>query len=713
MCGIFGYLNYLVKRDRRFIADILINGLHRLEYRGYDSSGIAFDGDEYLGQSDDPSSKAKRACILVRQKGKVEELEHATKSLENINWDAEFTVHVGIAHTRWATHGEPSAVNSHPQRSDEQNQFVCVHNGIITNYKDIKQYLTNKGYKFESETDTEVVVKLVKYLYDKHKNEKITFQKLIEMACSQLEGAFALLFKSTHFPGELCATRRGSPMVIGVKCADQLAANHIPVMFSKDLFNHQNTKDSRNDVHLSETTSSNLRGVFSPPLMITDPTTSELSVTGNDRSIEYYFASDASAIIEHTNQVIFMEDDDLAVVNNGALTIHRTQHGEVSGQSVIREIHELKIELQQIMKGNYKYFMQKEIYEQPESVVNTMRGRVNFNTRKVVLGGIKDYISEIRRCRRLILIACGTSYHSAVATRQLLEELTELPVMVELASDFLDRNTPVFRDDVCIFISQSGETADTILALRYCKQRGALIVGFTNTVGSSISRESHCGVHINAGPEIGVASTKAYTSQFLALVLFGLVLSEDSISKEPRRRAIIDGLQQLPDLIKKVLQCDKKIREYAEALYKESSLLVMGRGFNFATCLEGALKVKELTYMHSEGILAGELKHGPLAMVDDNMPIVMIIMDDPVKTKCMNAYSQVQARGGQPVLICNDDDEELIKLANRNITVPRTVDCLQGILCVVPMQLLSFHIAVLRGYDVDCPRNLAKSVTVA
>ncbi|CAF3946305.1 unnamed protein product [Rotaria sp. Silwood2] len=706
MCGIFGYLNYLVKRDRRFIADILINGLHRLEYRGYDSSGIAFDGDEIENNDTNQSSKSKRACIVVRQKGKVEELEHAVRSLDTINWDAEFTVHVGIAHTRWATHGEPNAVNSHPQRSDEQNQFVCVHNGIITNYKDIKQYLTNKGYKFESETDTEVVVKLVKYLYDKHKNENISFQKLIEMACSQLEGAFALLFKSTHFPGELCATRRGSPMVIGVKCADQLASNHIPVLFSKDLFNHQNSKDSRNDIHVFETTSANLRGVFSPPLMITDSATSELSVTSNDRSIEYFFASDASAIIEHTNQVIFMEDDDLAVVNNGALTIHRTQHGEVSSQSSVREIHELKIELQQIMKGNYKYFMQKEIFEQPESVVNTMRGRVNFSSKKVVLGGIKDYISEIRRCRRLILIACGTSYHSAVATRQLLEELSELPVMVELASDFLDRNTPVFRDDVC-------ETADTILALRYCKQRGALIVGITNTVGSSISRESHCGVHINAGPEIGVASTKAYTSQFLALVLFGLVLSEDSISKEPRRRAIIDGLQQLPDLIKRVLECDKKIREYAEALYKESSLLVMGRGFNFATCLEAALKLKELTYMHSEGILAGELKHGPLAMVDHAMPIVMIIMDDPVKTKCMNAYSQVQARGGQPVLICNDDDEELVKLVGRHIAVPRTVDCLQGILCVVPMQLLSFHIAVLRGYDVDCPRNLAKSVTVA
>ncbi|CAF3758108.1 unnamed protein product [Adineta steineri] len=694
MCGIFGYLNYLVKRDRRFIADILMNGLHRLEYRGYDSSGIAFDGDNI-----EENNNNKRACIVVRQKGKVEELEHAVKSLENIDWNGEFSIHVGIAHTRWATHGEPSAVNSHPQRSDEQNQFVCVHNGIITNYKDIKQYLINKNYIFESETDTEVVIKLVKYLYDKHKNENIGFQKLIEMACSQLEGAFALLFKSIHYPGQLCATRRGSPMVIGVKCADAFGSNHIPVMFSKDI-----AKNAR--------LSKDLRGVFSPPLLITDQATTDLTVAGNDRSIEYYFASDASAIIEHTNQVIFMEDDDLAVVNNGTLTIHRAQH-EVSGQSTIREIIELKIELQQIMKGNYKYFMQKEIFEQPESVVNTMRGRVNFNTKKVVLGGIKDYINEIRRCRRLILIACGTSYHSAVATRQLLEELSELPVMVELASDFLDRNTPVFRDDVCMFISQSGETADTILALRYCKQRGALILGFTNTVGSSISRESHCGIHINAGPEIGVASTKAYTSQFLALVLFGLVLSEDSISKEARRNDIIDGLQKLPELIKEVLNCDKQIRDFAENLYEKSSLLVMGRGFNFATCLEGALKVKELTYMHSEGILAGELKHGPLAMVDDTMPIVMIIMDDPVKTKCMNAYSQVLARGGQPVLICNDDDEELIKIAPRYITVPRTVDCLQGILCVVPMQLLSFHIAVLRGYDVDCPRNLAKSVTVA
>jgi len=284
--------------------------------------------------------------------------------------------------------------------------------------------------------------------------------------------------------------------------------------------------------------------------------------------------------------------------------------------------------------------------------------------------------------------------------------------MVESASDFLDRSTPVFRDDVCIFISQSGETADTILALRYCKHRGALTVGITNTVGSSISRESHCGIHINAGPEIGVASTKAYTSQYIALVMFGLVLSSDSISKKARCEEIILGLRQLPEQIHQVLQLDNQILEISKELYKEKSLLIMGRGYQFATCLEGALKVKELTYMHSEGILSGELKHGPLAMVDEHMAIIMLIMDDPVKTKCLNAYQQVHARGGMPYIICNEDDSSIAEMGSRLIKVPKTVDCLQGILSVIPLQLLSFHVAVLRGYDVDCPRNLAKSVTV-
>ncbi|CAF0764622.1 unnamed protein product [Brachionus calyciflorus] len=691
MCGIFGYLNYLVPKSRKYIVETLMDGLQRLEYRGYDSAGIAFDGGNEIPLSD----SAKLPCLVVRQKGKVNDLRKAVDCLQGTNWDLEFETHAGIAHTRWATHGEPSAHNSHPQRSDENNEFVVVHNGIINNYKDLKSFLISKGYKFESETDTEVVVKLIKYLYEKHKaqGDKLTFQDLVELVIAQLEGAFSFLFKSIHFPGELAASRRGSPLLIGVKCESQLATNHIPIVFSKGA-------------------EAEFRGGLVQSPMIRPETNSEAEFhpLGANKKIEYFFASDASAVIEHTNQVIFLEDDDVAVVRDGCLTIHRIKRGDVNEPSH-REIHELFLEIQQIMKGNYKYFMQKEIFEQPESVFNTMRGRVNFEKSQVVLGGLKDYIAEIRRCRRLIFIACGTSYHSAVATRQLLEELSELPVMVELASDFLDRNTPVFRDDVCVFISQSGETADTILALRYCKQRGALIVGITNTVGSSISRESHCGIHINAGPEIGVASTKAYTSQFLSLVMFALVMSEDSLSKKQRREEIISALKDLPNQIKKVLELDDTILELSKELYTEKSLLIMGRGFNYATCLEGALKVKELTYMHSEGILAGELKHGPLAMVDPTMPIVMVLMDDPVKLKCLNAYQQVAARGGNPIMICNENDD-VGELTSKTIKIPKTVDCLQGILSVIPMQLLSFHIAVLRGYDVDCPRNLAKSVTV-
>ena len=383
-----------------------------------------------------------------------------------------------------------------------------------------------------------------------------------------------------------------------------------------------------------------------------------------------------------------------------------------NSSALTREIITLKMEIQEIMKGNFEFFMQKEIFEQPESVENSMRGRVNFENFSVTLGGIKEFITEMKRCRRLILIGCGTSYHSAIATIQILEELTELPVMVLLASVFLDRKTPIFRDDVCFFISQSGETADTLQALRYCKQHGALIVGITNTVGSSISRESHCGVHINAGPEIGVASTKAYTSQCVSLVMFALVLSQDRLSMMPRRAEIIKGLQELPEKIKEVLALDNKVLEIAKELHEQKSLLVMGRGYNEATCLEGALKIKELTYMHSEGILAGELKHGPLALVDKKMPVIMIVTRDNVYTKCMNAIQQVTARDGRPIIICEEGDKETASHAFMTFEIPHTVDCLQGILTVIPLQLLAYHIAVLRGCNVDCPRNLAKSVTV-
>ncbi|XP_055690280.1 glutamine--fructose-6-phosphate aminotransferase [isomerizing] 2-like isoform X2 [Lutzomyia longipalpis] len=684
MCGIFAYLNYLTPKTRREVLDLLVTGLKRLEYRGYDSAGIAVD-------STDPSD-----MVLIRRSGKVKVLEDAiAEEFSEDPDEAPRQVHVGIAHTRWATHGEPSERNSHPQRSDEAHGFVVVHNGIMTNYKEIKTFLAKRNYTFESDTDTEIIAKLVHHLWTQHPG--YSFRELVEQAIQQMEGAFALAFKSKHFPGECVATRRGSPLLVGIKTKTRLATDHIPILYGKDA------DGSKHSEHRPHGTARDV------PLMPRTESTSEFMPL-EDKEVEYFFASDASAVIEHTNRVIYLEDDDVAAVKDGALSIHRLR--KCLDDPHAREITTLKMEIQEIMKGNYKYFMQKEIFEQPESVVNTMRGRVNFENETVTLGGIKDYIPEIKRCRRLMLIGCGTSYHSAVATRQLLEELTELPVMVELASDFLDRNTPIFRDDVCFFISQSGETADTLMALRYCKARGALIVGITNTVGSSICRESHCGVHINAGPEIGVASTKAYTSQFISLVMFALVMSEDRLSLQSRRKEIIAGLASLAGHIRRVLELDERVRELATDLYQHKSLLIMGRGYNFATCLEGALKVKELTYMHSEGIMAGELKHGPLALVDDQMPVLMIVMQDPVYEKCMNALMQVQARQGRPILICQEGDEKTMSYASRVLEIPKTVDCLQGILTVIPMQLLSYHIADMLNYNVDCPRNLAKSVTV-
>jgi len=686
MCGIFAYLNYLTPKKREEILELLIRGLERLEYRGYDSAGLAVDS-----KSD--------GIKLVKQPGKVKNLRDETENIKaTLDFEQVLDVHVGIAHTRWATHGVPSQVNTHPHRSNDKNEFVVVHNGIITNYKDVKQFLMQKGHYFESETDTEIIAKLVGHLHSLH--PKLSFRELVEQVIQQLEGAFALCFKSVHFPGEVVTTRRGSPLVVGIKTKKKLATDHIPVLYSKgkdkvDLKDHR--PPSKENLNVGVGTARNEDAEFKP--------------LGEDKEVEYFFASDASAIIEHTDRVIYLLDEDVASVDKeGVLRIHRLSQN--LDDPLNREITTLKMEIQQIMKGDFSSFMQKEIFEQPESVFNTMRGRINFDSETVVLGGLKEYINEIRRCRRLLLIACGTSYHSTIATRQLLEELTELPVMVDLASDFLDRSTPIFRDDVCFFISQSGETADTLMALRYCKQKGALIVGITNTVGSSICRESHCGVHINAGPEIGVASTKAYTSQMISLIMFALMVSEDRISAQPRRAEIIQGLKKLPEHIKEVLKLDDKIQEISKKIFDKKSLLVLGRGYNYATCLEGALKVKEITYMHSEGIMAGELKHGPLALVDKGMPIIMICIRDGVFTKCMNALQQVTAREGRPILICNKDDMEPQKFASLVFEVPKTVDCLSGLLTVIPLQMLSYHVAVLKGCNVDCPRNLAKSVTV-
>uniref|UniRef100_A0A7N8WVA6 glutamine--fructose-6-phosphate transaminase (isomerizing) n=1 Tax=Mastacembelus armatus TaxID=205130 RepID=A0A7N8WVA6_9TELE len=643
LIGIFAYLNYRVPRTRKEIFETLVKGLQRLEYRGYDSAGIAVDGP-----SKNTDINSNNIC-LIKKKGKVKALDEELYKKDSLDLDEKLCTHIGLAHTRWATHGEPSALNSHPHRSDKHNEFVVIHNGIITNYKELKKYLITKGYDFESETDTEVIPKLIKYVYDNRESD-ITFSTLVERVIQQLEGAFALVFKSRHFPGEAVSTRRGSPLLIGVRSEHELSTEHIPVQYKN--------------------------GELCPSLH----NSSDCSNTmGDDKAVEYYFASDASAIIEHTNKVLYLEDDDIAVVTGGELSIHRMSRQ--AGEDPVRAIQTLQMELQQIMKGNFDAFMQKEIFEQPESVVNTMRGRICFDS------NTGDH--------------SGFSYGTCRLTRQILEELTELPVMVELASDFLDRNTPIFRDDVTFFISQSGETADTLMALRYCKDHGALTVGITNTVGSTICRETVCGVHINAGPEIGVASTKAYTSQFVSLIMFGLMMSEDRLSLQNRRLEIINGLRMLPDQIKTVLSLDEKIKAIASELYQQRSLLVMGRGYNYATCLEGALKIKEITYMHSEGILAGELKHGPLALIDKHMPVIMVIMRDACYIKCQNALQQVTARSGRPIILCCQDDPEVTKNAYQTIELPHAVDCLQGILTVIPLQLLSFHLAVLRGYDVS------------
>ncbi|KAI9355731.1 hypothetical protein DFJ73DRAFT_623480 [Zopfochytrium polystomum] len=689
MCGIFAYLNFLIEKDRQFIVDTLVKGLSRLEYRGYDSAGIAIDGD------------SEGDVIICKQVGKVEALRKRIADLK-IDFGKTFVSHGGMAHTRWATHGQPSERNSHPHRSDPKNEFTVVHNGIITNYKELRLVLEKKGYVFESDTDTECIAKLAKYLYDSQKgNKSLTFTALTKAVIKELEGAFAMCLKSTHFPHEMVATRRGSPLIIGVKAVKNLKVDFVDVEFGGA---------EQIEKHAEE--EANLLSPIDPahPKIRRSQSRAFLSEDGLPQAIEFFCASDPSAIVEHTKRVLYLEDDDIAHINQGELHIHRLKRED--GISSIRTIQTLEMEMAEIMKGSFDHFMQKEIYEQPESVVNTMRGRVNFDEHKVSLGGLRAYLATIRRCRRIVFTACGTSYHSCLATRAIFEELTEIPVSTELASDFLDRRTPIFRDDVCVFISQSGETADTILALRYCLERGALCVGVTNTVGSTISRETHCGVHINAGPEIGVASTKAYTSQFIALVLMALQLSEDRISLTERRQNIINELYELPRYIRETLALDKELQQLAkDVLAKEKSLLIMGRGYQNATCLEGALKIKEVSYMHSEGILAGELKHGPLALIDENMPVILIMTKDSLYPKVQSALQQVAARKGHPIIICNNGDTN-ISDAYRTIRVPQVIDCLQGIITIIPLQLLSYHLACLHGVDVDFPRNLAKSVTV-
>jgi len=570
-------------QDRKEVCDILCNGLARQEYRGYDSAGIGIDGD------------APGEVFYFKEVGKVAGLRQRIATA-NVDTSKVFNSQVSIAHTRWATHGPPSVVNCHPLRSDPTNDFIVVHNGIVTNAAALRLVLQNRGYKFESETDTEAVAILTKYVYDSHPDKRITFTELIKAVLKELEGSFAFVFKSKHYPDQVVVARRGSPLLVGVKTDKKLKVDFVDVEFAgqetdqkivdpRELSTRSRSSDPSGFLTWLSVPPSTSGGLLAPPIVnpkiMRTQSRAFMSEDGLPQPIEFFVASDASAIVEHTKRVLYLEDDDIAHIAEGELHIHRLRRGEDGNQTPsTRSLETLEIEIAEIMKGKFDHFMQKEIYEQPESVVNTMRGRVNFDNNKITLGGLRAYLPIIRRGRRIVFSACGTSYHSCIASRAIFEELTEIPVSVELASDFLDRKTPIFRDDVCVFVSQSGETADTILALRYCQERGALCVGVVNTVGSTISRETHCGVHINAGPEVGVASTKAYTSQYIALLMMALQLSEDRISFTERRNQIIAGLHALPGQIRSVLDGDKALKEMAEGVLANStSLLLMGRGY--------------------------------------------------------------------------------------------------------------------------------------
>jgi glucosamine--fructose-6-phosphate aminotransferase (isomerizing) len=753
MCGIFAYLNCGVPKTKKEIVEKLLVGLKRLEYRGYDSAGFAMDDNDF--EEEGGEGKRKKKVIVCREVGKIANLEalarkelfgeddddvknKATKS-NSSNGKKSSSIKpldfcASIAHTRWATHGPPNKINTHPHTSDSvENEFVVVHNGIITNHAPLRAMLERRGMKFETDTDTEVIPKLCKFLSDKFEEsgeKDVTFRQLAMEVTRQLQGAYALVFKSTKYPGELVAAKRGSPLLMGI--SDDSGEVSCIIDGSLSDGGDEDKKAGGNKKRKS----------MAGGAIVVDPVTKSSSSTDartNNPKVEFYFASDASAMVEHTKRVLVLEDDDVCHCHNGTYKIYKVEKqkhphpGYTSGhdspeyglykpvvlsKEVERTIETLEMEVESIMKGEFDHFMQKEIFEQPEAISSTMRGRLVLDVlgaaERVMLGGMSQFAATIRRSRRIILCGCGTSYNSAIAIRQLFEELTELPVTLELASDVLDRRCPFFRDDTCIFISQSGETADTLKALEYAKAKGALCVGIVNTVGSAISRATDCGVHINAGAEIGVASTKAYTCQIVAMVLVALSLSEDSRSKHTRRDDIMQGLLKLPGCVKECLKMDGKLLELAQELKDEHSLLIFGRGFNYATALEGALKVKEVALVHSEGILAGEMKHGPLALVDKHMPIIVVCTNDGSYEKQQSVVQQLKARDGRLILIVSEDDTEMEKTAPDAVIlrVPKVEDCLQAVVNIVPLQLLSYHLTVLRGHNCDQPRNLAKSVTV-
>jgi len=610
MCGIIGYVG------KREALPVIIKGLTRLEYRGYDSAGVCVLND---------------SLKIVKKKGKVSELENILK---------EHNLHsnLGMGHTRWATHGEPNDANAHPHFSFRK-ELAMIHNGIIENYDIIKQDLTNKGYTFTSETDSEV---LISFIEDIMINEKCSLEEGVRLALTKVVGAYAIVIISKNHPNLIIAARKGSPLVIGL---------------------------------------------------------------GRD---EFFLASDATPIIEYTNEVVYLNDHEIAVIENNSLKIKNTQDVPLTPY-----IHTLDLELGTIEKSGYDTFMLKEIFEQPRAIKDCMRGRLNAKEGYLMLGGIREYANKLINADRIIIVACGTSWHAGLVAEYFFEEYCRIPVEVEYASEFRYRNPIIREGDVVIAISQSGETADTLAAIELAKSKGAIIFGVCNVVGSSISRISHEGAYTHAGPEIGVASTKAFTAQLTILMMIALrVANQKGTIAEGKFREMLAELESIPSKVEQALELNDQIKYIADLYKNASNFLYLGRGFNFPVALEGALKLKEISYIHAEGYPAAEMKHGPIALIDKEMPVVFIATRDDSYDKIVSNIQEVKARKGRVIAIVTKGDTLIQQLAEFVIEVPATHQALMPIVSVIPLQLLSYHIALMRGCDVDQPRNLAKSVTV-
>ncbi|WP_337582154.1 glutamine--fructose-6-phosphate transaminase (isomerizing) [Prevotella pectinovora] len=613
MCGIVGYIG------KRQVFPILIKGLKRLEYRGYDSAGVAMINDN-------------GDLSVYKTKGKVADMEQFCE-------DKNITGTVGIAHTRWATHGEPSSVNAHPHYSESKN-IAIIHNGIIENYADLKKKLVADGVKFRSDTDTEVIVQLIEYIQTRKNVDLLT---AVRFALTQLIGAYAIAVLDKRDKDQIIAARKQSPLVIGI---------------------------------------------------------------GED---EFFLGSDATPIIEYTDKVVYLDDDNIAVIRRGEdLKVVNTLNDTLNP-----EVCTVDLDLGQIEKGGFPHFMLKEIFEQPECLENCMRGRINVEANNVTLSAVIDYRRQLLAAKRVIIVACGTSWHAGLIGKQLIESLCRIPVEVEYASEFRYRNPVIDSSDVVIAISQSGETADTLAAVNLAKDNGAFVYGVCNAIGSSIPRDTDTGSYIHVGPEIGVASTKAFTGQVTVLLMLALALGKEkgTITNEQYCK-IVSELCTVPEKMKSLLKLNDRISELSKTFTYASNFLYLGRGYNYPVALEGALKLKEISYIHAEGYPAAEMKHGPIALIDSDMPVVVIAPHDEMYQKVLSNIQEIKARKGKVIALVSKGDDTISKIADEVIEIPQTLECLEPLVASIPLQLLAYHIAVCKGKNVDQPRNLAKSVTV-